>query len=53
MSRIDVRTDGDKCKIMVNFILRNTYSSVALANNEAKKLHEKELPHAELNLAIA
>ena len=41
MSRIDVVPDGKRFKILVNFILRHTYSSPALANKEAEKIHHK------------
>jgi len=51
MSRIDVTPDGNRYKILVNFILRHSYTSMALANQEATKLHDSELPHYELNLA--
>ena len=44
----------DKFKVLVDYVQRGiAYSSRDLANQEAKKLHDKELPHAELHLAIA
>lgn len=50
MNRIDVTVDGNCFKVMVNFITRFTYSSMLLANEEAKKLKQKEFPHYNLNL---
>jgi hypothetical protein len=51
MSRIDVVTDGNMFKIMVNFVKRHSYSTPELANSIATKIHDKELPTYQLNLA--
>jgi len=54
MSRIDVLKDTESkggYKVLVNFCQRyTTFHSPALANQQAKQLHDKELPHAELHL---
>ena len=51
MSRIDVTPDGKKFKILVNFVQRGAIlSSPSLANKMAKRLHNSELPNAELHL---
>lgn len=51
MSRIDVVAEGEKFKIMVNYVKRGvTLSSSALANNEASKIRAEEMPHANISL---
>ena len=56
-TRIDVIVEtektakkGNRFKVMVNCIKRQDYNDVELANKEARKLHENELPHAQLKL---
>jgi len=49
---IEVKPDGKKFKIMVDYIQRGiSLTSAALANKEAQRIKEKETPHAELVLA--
>jgi hypothetical protein len=56
MSRIDVVKgtieEKGKVKVLVNFgcIAAFTYSTIAIANQEATKLKENKYPHASLNL---
>ena len=51
MSRIDVVAEGEKFKIMVNYVKRGvTLSSSALANNEASRIKADEMPHASISL---
>ena len=46
--------DKKKFQVLVNFIQRGVdYSTVALANLEAQRLHDNEIPHASLMLANA
>lgn len=54
MSQIDVLPDGNKFKVLVNYIQRGiVYSSAKLANHEAERIHAQEMPHADLHLAKA
>ena len=52
MSRIDVVAgEGDEFKVLVNFIQRGvTLHNAQFANQEAKKIKEKDYPKAELHL---
>jgi len=53
MSRIDVIPDeDDKFKVLINFVQQGvSYSTVALANQEAAKLRDAHYPKAEMHLA--
>jgi len=54
MASIVVTTAEDKKKfqVLVDFIQRGVdYSTVALANLEAQRLHDNEIPHASLMLS--
>jgi hypothetical protein len=55
MSRIDVvPADKDKFKVLVNFVQHGiSYSTVALANQEAAKLKAEHYPKAEIHLSKA
>jgi hypothetical protein len=51
MSRIDVVSNGqNRAKVMVNFIQRGVETTIAIANKEAVKIHQK-LPSYKLQLA--
>lgn len=52
MSRIDVVTDEDGFKILVNFIQRGVVlHNAQFANQEARKIKETHYPKADLHLA--